>query len=88
MDRASGRPYRFGSGSAAFWVCQGCGVTSAVTWDSPDGLLGVVRVECLDQRDRLLAHTKETNFDAEDFPARSARRLRTWTPTLVVGVAT
>ena len=84
VDRAIGSPYRFGSGSAAFWVCQRCGVTSAVTWESPEGLLGVVRVECLEKRDSLLAHLKQTDFDAENLSTRFTRRLRTWTPARYV----
>ena len=79
--------YRFGTSSAEFLVCAVCGVVPAVVWQSPEGLLGVVRVESLAARDHLTAHRRATDFDSEDLTQRLARRSRTWTPAILTAVS-
>jgi hypothetical protein len=76
--------YRFGSGTADFLVCRTCGVVPAVTCVHDGALRGVVRVDCLEQRDLLLALKTRTDFDAEDLPQRLSRRSRNWTPVTMV----
>lgn len=75
--------YRLGTGSAEFLVCATCGVVPAVVWVAEGRLLSVVRVECLKERDALLAHASCTDFDDEVLAQRLARRSRSWTPATV-----
>lgn len=74
---------RLGTGSAEFLVCANCGVVPAVVWAAEGRLLSVVRVECLKERDALLAHASQTDFDDEALAQRLTRRLRNWTPATV-----
>ncbi|HEX3350555.1 MAG TPA: hypothetical protein VHS58_20895 [Acetobacteraceae bacterium] len=75
--------YRLGTGTAEFLVCTVCGVVPAVTWESEGRLLSVVRVDCLRERDELLAHATDADFDGEVLAQRLARRSRNWTPVTV-----
>lgn len=75
--------YRLGTGSAEFLICASCGVVPAVIWEADGRLLSVVRVECLPERDALLAHATRTDFDNEVLAQRLARRSRNWTPVIV-----
>ena len=72
--------YRFGTGTAEFVICATCGVVPAVIYQEDERLLGVVRVDCLRERDSFLAHATPTDFDGEDVEQRLARRSQKWTP--------
>ena len=73
--------YRLGTQSAEFLVCGICGVATAIAWDSGRlGLLGVLRVECMGERQDFKQARVETNFDGETVEQRFMRRSRNWTP--------
>lgn len=77
--------YRFGTGTADFYVCATCGVVPAVTWESEEGkLLGVVHVQCLDSRDKLLENEVQTEYEGEALHDRLNRRSSRWTPVQLV----
>jgi len=77
-------PYRFGLNITDFHVCDRCGVWVAATWPDGDGLRGIVNLPALDERSLFDAQPLAVNFDAEDVPAREARRRMAWTPAFVV----
>ena len=72
--------YRFGTGTAEFLICTTCGVVPAVIWQDDERLLGVVRVDCLRERDSFLSHAVPTDFEGEREEQRLARRSQKWTP--------
>lgn len=77
--------YQFGTGTAEFFVCTTCGVAPAVTWESHAGkLFGVVRVQCLGERDDLLANQVKTIYEEETLDDRLSRRSRNWTPARIL----
>ncbi|KAI9692781.1 MAG: hypothetical protein M1820_009380 [Bogoriella megaspora] len=76
--------YRFGTGTADFLLCSNCGVAPAITWRQEGAkLLGVVRVQALENRDEFLKHEKQMNVNAENWEDRVSRRSRSWTPTVL-----
>lgn len=75
--------YKFGTGTAEFLVCATCGVVPAVIWKDGEKLLAVARVNCLEESELLLAHTKPIDFDGETTSNRLERRARGWTPASI-----
>jgi hypothetical protein len=75
--------YTFGTGTAEFLICATCGVVPAVTWKDGEKLLGVVRVNCLEESELLLANVHPIDFDDETESKRLERRARGWTPASV-----
>jgi hypothetical protein len=77
--------YQFGTGTAEFFICTACGVVPAVTWESEAGkLFGVVRAQCLEERDNLLANEVKTVYEEETLDDRLGRRSRNWTPARIL----
>jgi len=72
--------YTFGTGTAEFLICATCGVVPAVIWKDGERLLGVARVNCLEESELLLANTRPIDFDNETESKRLERRARGWTP--------
>ena len=79
--------YRFGTGTAEFLICATCGVVPAVIWQDDERLLGVVRVDCLQERSSFLAHAAPTDFEGEGVEQRLARRSQKWTPAAMKDAA-
>lgn len=75
--------YRFGTGTADFLVCGTCGVVPAVVAEMKDGMHGVVRVDCLADRDAFLAAAAPSDYEGEALEARLERRAGRWTPASV-----
>ena len=75
--------YTFGTGTAEFLVCATCGVVPAVVWKDGERLLGVVRVNCLEASEVLLANVGQADFEGETEAKRLERRARSWTPASV-----
>ena len=72
--------YRFGLKTADFLVCRRCGVyVGALLEDDGKGWF-TVNVNTLKERPALDFPAVPHDFDAEDVPARIARRKRNWTP--------
>ena len=72
--------YTFGTGTAEFLICATCGVVPAVIWKDGERLLGVARVNCLEDSELLLANVRPIDFDDEAESKRLERRARSWTP--------
>ncbi|MCH9681582.1 MAG: hypothetical protein K0V04_09125 [Deltaproteobacteria bacterium] len=77
--------YRFGTSTAEFLVCRGCGYLMAAVSDGEPRRC-VINVDVLAQADAFSESTA-ANFDGEGVDDRLARRSRTWTPVrLTVGL--
>jgi hypothetical protein len=74
-------PYRFGTRSADFLVCGGCGVYVGATMRETDGSWAIVNARTLD-RDAAaeLPPAQPMSYDGETPDARRARRRARWTP--------
>jgi hypothetical protein len=75
--------YRFGTGTADFLVCATCGVVPAVVAEMDGGLHGVVRVDCLAEREAFLAAAALSDYEGEALDDRLARRAGRWTPASI-----
>lgn len=76
--------YRFGTGTADFLVCGTCGVVPAVIAETDGGWHGVVRVDCLADREAFLAAATASDYDGERVEDRLERRAGRWTPATVM----
>lgn len=73
--------YRFGHGSADFFVCRRCGVFVAAVMVERDRTLAVLVVNTFDDRDQFARPPSPMDFGPEDDASRLARRRARWTPT-------
>jgi hypothetical protein len=76
--------YRFGTGTADFLICGTCGAVPAVVAVMEGGVRGVVRVDCLSDRDAFLAAAALSDYDGELLGARLERRADRWTPVRIL----
>ena len=72
--------YRFGLGTADFWVCARCGVYLGAVMD---GAYGIVNVRALDERDAFTCQPAPFDYDGETALQRRARRVERWTPAVI-----
>ena len=72
--------YAFGTRTADFHVCSGCGVVPVVTSEIGGHLYAVVSVNAMEGLDPARVRTVAASFDAEDEATRLARRQRHWIP--------
>ncbi|HTP40751.1 MAG TPA: hypothetical protein VMI92_14390 [Steroidobacteraceae bacterium] len=77
-DASALRNYRFGTRTADFHLCTGCGIVPVVTSRIDDRLYAVVNVNALDDLDPALLSHAVANFDGEGLDSRLARRQRHW----------
>jgi len=70
--------YRFGTATADFHVCSGCGVAPVVTSDIDGRTYAVVSVNAFDNVDRARVKVAPASFDGEGTGDRLARRKRGW----------
>ena len=70
--------YAFGTRTADFHVCSGCGVVPVVTSEIEGHLYAVVSVNAFDGVDPSLLARAPANFDGEGTDDRLARRKRNW----------
>ncbi len=75
--------YRFGTKTADFLICTNCGVVPAVVSEIEGQLLGVVRVNCLEQSAVFLEQTAPMDLDGEILDSRLDRRAKGWTPATI-----
>lgn len=75
--------YRFGLGTADYFLCARCGVYLAAVMTEGERAWSVVIVNALDEAERFSRPAVPMVYDAEDEPARRARRRAKWTPTTV-----
>lgn len=70
--------YRFGTGTADFFVCSRCGVVPFVTSAIDDHMYAVVNVNTFEGVDGSSLPRTATNFDGEGTGERLERRKRNW----------
>jgi len=77
-DRSLVSKYAFGTKSAEFHICTGCGVVPVVTSRIDGHLYAVVSVNAFEDVDPSLLRRTPGVFDGEDKDSRLARRKRNW----------
>lgn len=70
--------YAFGTKTARFHICAGCGVVPVVTSRIEDRLYAVVSVNAFEGVEPSLLRRASASFEAESEEARLARRKRNW----------
>jgi hypothetical protein len=76
--------YEFGTGTAEFVVCAGCGVVPLVTSSIDERRYAVVNVNTFDGIDPARITIAPASFDGEEVGDRLARRQRSWIPDVRV----
>lgn len=77
--------YRFGHGTADFFVCRTCGAVPVVTSDIDGTTVGLVDVKMMEKFSWSPAEVVPHQFDGEEVAARLARRRRNWTGSVAFG---
>jgi hypothetical protein len=70
--------YSFGTRTAVFHVCAGCGAVPVVTSEIDGRTYAVVSVNALDGAEQLRITRTSVSFNGEDEATRLARRARNW----------
>jgi hypothetical protein len=70
--------YEFGTRTAQFHVCGGCGIVPVVTSDIDGRRYAVVSVNAFEGVDRAAVRIAPASFEGEDEATRLARRKRNW----------
>ena len=76
--------YRFGTGTADFYVCSRCGAVPFVTSAIGDHLYAVVNVNTFESVDPSSLVRTTTSFDGEGTGDRLERRQRNWIRTVQI----
>ena len=76
--------YAFGTETADFLVCTGCGVAPLVTSRIEDATYAVVNVNSFDGADRTRIRAEPASFDGEEVGSRLERRRRNWIADVVL----
>ena len=79
--------YQFGTKTADFIVCGQCGMAPAVIAVMGDKILGVVRVNCLQDRDEFMKASLVSDLGDEAVQTRLDRRSCNWTPATISEMA-
>ena len=83
-DEALASQYRFGTGTAEFYLCSRCGVVPFVTSMIEDNLYAVVNVNSFEDIDPSCYSRAVTDFDGETTESRLDRRKRNWIPSVTI----
>ncbi len=83
-DQALVSRYRFGTGTAEFYLCSRCGVVTFVTSMIEDNLYAVVNVNSFEGIDPSRLSRAITDFDGETTDRRLDRRKRNWIPSVTI----
>jgi hypothetical protein len=84
IDEANTSRYRFGLRLADFLICKTCGVFVAAYEHGSPGR-AVINLEVLARAAEFVGSPVQFfAYDAEDVAARTARRLKNWTPATVL----
>jgi hypothetical protein len=70
--------YAFGSETAEFHICAGCGIVHVVTSRIDERLYAVVHVNAFEGVDPSLLCRASASFEGEDTESRLASRKRSW----------
>ncbi|MDH3688760.1 MAG: hypothetical protein OEU36_04680 [Gammaproteobacteria bacterium] len=76
--------YRFGTGTAEFFICSSCGVVPIVTSTIDGDEYAVVNVNSFEGVKRSELDQSISDFDGETTESRLARRKRNWIPNVSV----
>ena len=79
-DSALVSKYEFGTRTATFHVCSGCGVVPVVTSQIDGRLYAVVSVNAMENVAPALFRRAPASFDGEELGSRLERRKRGWIP--------
>lgn len=82
-ERARTTPYAFGTRTAEFHVCSGCGVVPVVTSLIDGRLYAVVNVNSFEGINPAMLRRVPATFDGEGEDSRLARRKRSWIADVV-----
>ena len=77
-DRTRASKYAFGTKTAEFHVCTGCGVVPVVTSQIDGRLYAVVSVNAFENVEPALLRRAPATFEDESEQARLSRRKRNW----------
>jgi hypothetical protein len=77
-DRGRVSKYAFGTKTAEFHVCTGCGVVPVVTSQIDGRLYAVVSVNAFENVEPELLRRAPSSFESENEQARLSRRKRNW----------
>jgi hypothetical protein len=77
-DPARVEKYAFGTRTADFHICRGCGVVPIVTSEIDGRLYAVVSVSAFDGIDKSRIKAASISFDGEGAASRLDRRKRNW----------
>jgi hypothetical protein len=77
-DRTRASKYAFGTKTAEFHVCTGCGVVPVVTSRIDGCLYAVVSVNAFENVEPALLRRAPATFEGESEQARLSRRKRNW----------
>ena len=77
-DRTRASKYAFGTKTAEFHVCTGCGVVPVVTSRIDGCLYAVVSVNAFENVEPALLRRAPATFEGESEQARVSRRKRNW----------
>jgi hypothetical protein len=83
-DASAVSKYRFGTGTAEFYVCARCGAVPLVTSTIDDHLYAVVNVNAFENVDRGSLARAPADFDGEATGDRLERRKRNWIRNVTV----
>jgi hypothetical protein len=76
--------YAFGTRTAEFHICTGCGAVPLVTSKIDGCIYAVVSVNAFEGVDQSLLRRASASFDGEEEEARLARREHNWIPNVKV----
>jgi hypothetical protein len=79
-DRSLVSPYRFGTGTADFYVCAMCGAMPFVACEIDRQLYAVVNTRTFKDLSSITLSSSRSNFDGEESGDRLSRRQRNWIP--------
>jgi hypothetical protein len=79
-DASQVSEYMFGTKTATFHICRGCGIVPVVTSTIEGHLYAVVSVNAFENIDASMLKRASAAFDAETQDTRLARRVRNWIP--------
>ncbi|MGD1877396.1 MAG: GFA family protein [Kiloniellaceae bacterium] len=86
-DDAAVQRYRFGLGTADYYLCGRCGIYVAAVMPDGSDLYGIAIVNALEAAGRFTQSPKPADYSAEDEASRRRRRREGWTPATVTSSA-
>ena len=84
QDNSLVNKYRFGTGTADFYICSRCGVVPAITSMIGSNLYAVVNVNAFQDIDTSGFAKAITDFEGEATVERLNRRTRNWIPDVMI----